>query len=288
MPALPFNPVGQRRHTSLLTTGQLVQGADGDIYVVILPQHQQQHQQQQQASSFAQLPPPPPPPLEAAPTPKSSVKRARKTLATPASLATMAAATASTAATAVSRSFLAPSSTTSAAVAAAVDRRLSHNEVERRRRDKINALIGQLAELMPPISNGQMAGSGTSNGASTNCCAPKSAVLDRAVAYFDKVRREGDRLTSERDCLRARLDQLESKSSNLRKENAQLRQQLGLATVDDAAPAACLLSANFKVDFEDEESEAGTRTAAQFDEDPSKSESAICKNFKCYNDDDDA
>ncbi|XP_015606209.1 upstream stimulatory factor 2 [Cephus cinctus] len=105
-------------------------------------------------------------------------------------------------------------------------RRVTHNEVERRRRDKINNWISKLGKLLPECNNTVTGeGEGKPNFESQS----KGGILARACEYIVELReaneslgqglRENERLIQEAKSLR----QL---ASQLRRENSQLKAQI--------------------------------------------------------------
>ncbi|KAM8793650.1 upstream stimulatory factor 2 [Eudromia elegans] len=110
-------------------------------------------------------------------------------------------------------------------------RRAQHNEVERRRRDKINNWIVQLSKIVP-----EGGGDGTKSGAS------KGGILSKACDYIrelrqsnqrlQETRREGERLQRDNERLRQQVEQLRSEQALLR---GQLLQR-GLEAPEGPAP----------------------------------------------------
>ncbi|KAH8265782.1 hypothetical protein KR038_000422 [Drosophila bunnanda] len=126
-------------------------------------------------------------------------------------------------------------------------RRATHNEVERRRRDKINSWIFKLKEMLPSLSsNGLSTGEvspspSTSTSTSTSCSAKsnlnpnpnpspsgrtppndsKSQILIKACEYIKSMQGEIDTL---RDCLRE-ADGLRASNQALREELDRLKRQ---------------------------------------------------------------
>ncbi|XP_074390334.1 upstream stimulatory factor 2-like [Zonotrichia albicollis] len=110
-------------------------------------------------------------------------------------------------------------------------RRAQHNEVERRRRDKINNWIVQLSKIIPDCG----ADSGKSG-------ASKGGILSKACDYVRELRqsnqrlqetfKEAERLQMDNDLLRQQLEELKSEHAVLR---AQL-QQRGLDGTPEATP----------------------------------------------------
>lgn len=101
-------------------------------------------------------------------------------------------------------------------------RRATHNEVERRRRDKINNWIVQLSKVVPDCSSDH-----TKQGQVTN--KSKGGILSKACDYITELRtsnarmaeslKESERLSVDHDLLRQQCEELKN-------ENQILRQQL--------------------------------------------------------------
>ncbi|XP_071275665.1 upstream stimulatory factor 2-like, partial [Agelaius tricolor] len=110
-------------------------------------------------------------------------------------------------------------------------RRAQHNEVERRRRDKINNWIVQLSKIIPDCG----ADSGKSG-------ASKGGILSKACDYVRELRqsnqrlqetfKEAERLQMDNDLLRQQVEELKSENAVLR---AQL-QQRGLDGTPEGTP----------------------------------------------------
>ncbi|XP_068855594.1 upstream stimulatory factor 2-like [Aphelocoma coerulescens] len=110
-------------------------------------------------------------------------------------------------------------------------RRAQHNEVERRRRDKINNWIVQLSKIIPDCG----AESGKSG-------ASKGGILSKACDYVRELRqsnqrlqetfKEAERLQMDNDLLRQQMEELKSENAVLR---AQL-QQRGLDGTPEGTP----------------------------------------------------
>ncbi|XP_030825610.1 upstream stimulatory factor 2-like [Camarhynchus parvulus] len=97
-------------------------------------------------------------------------------------------------------------------------RRAQHNEVERRRRDKINNWIVQLSKIIPDCG----ADSGKSG-------ASKGGILSKACDYVRELRQSNQRLQEtfkEAERLQMDNDLLRQQLEELRSENAALRAQL--------------------------------------------------------------
>ncbi|XP_060131655.1 upstream stimulatory factor 2 isoform X2 [Zootoca vivipara] len=108
-------------------------------------------------------------------------------------------------------------------------RRAQHNEVERRRRDKINNWIVQLSKIIPDCNTDN-----SKTGAS------KGGILSKACDYIRELRqtnqhmqetfKEAERLQMDNDLLRQQIEELKNENALLR---AQL-QQHGIEIVGDA------------------------------------------------------
>ncbi|XP_033014082.1 upstream stimulatory factor 2 isoform X1 [Lacerta agilis] len=109
-------------------------------------------------------------------------------------------------------------------------RRAQHNEVERRRRDKINNWIVQLSKIIPDCNTDN-----SKTGAS------KGGILSKACDYIRELRqtnqhmqetfKEAERLQMDNDLLRQQIEELKNENALLR---AQL-QQHGIEIVGDAS-----------------------------------------------------
>ncbi|XP_072836278.2 upstream stimulatory factor 2 isoform X5 [Pogona vitticeps] len=107
-------------------------------------------------------------------------------------------------------------------------RRAQHNEVERRRRDKINNWIVQLSKIIPDCNTDN-----SKTGAS------KGGILSKACDYIRELRqtnqrmqetfKEAERLQMDNDMLRQQIEELKNENALLR---AQM-QQHGIETVGD-------------------------------------------------------
>lgn len=98
-------------------------------------------------------------------------------------------------------------------------KRATHNEVERRRRDKINGWINKLAKIVP-----------TCNEESTKQGQSKGGILAKACEYINELRTTNCRLAStlkEHENTAEELDLLRREINELRNENLMLKQQLG-------------------------------------------------------------
>jgi len=98
-------------------------------------------------------------------------------------------------------------------------KRATHNEVERRRRDKINGWIGKLAKIVPSCAD--------DIGAKNQS---KGGILAKACEYIGELKSANCRLAStlrEHASTAEELDALRREVSELRKENLNLKQQIG-------------------------------------------------------------
>lgn len=96
-------------------------------------------------------------------------------------------------------------------------RRATHNEVERRRRDKINNWIVQLSKLIPDCAMDGLKGTQMSTQS-------KGGILAKACEYIEELRSNNTRLLENSELLRQQLDELKS-------ENTLLRQSLNDAGI---------------------------------------------------------
>ncbi|XP_076868553.1 upstream stimulatory factor 2 isoform X4 [Brachyhypopomus gauderio] len=109
-------------------------------------------------------------------------------------------------------------------------RRAQHNEVERRRRDKINNWIVTLSTIIPDCSLDSMKTGGS-----------KGGILSKACDYIEELRHNNHTLQERlREVTRVQLDNeiLRQQVEELQKENAMLRAQVrhcGTAGVRDTA-----------------------------------------------------
>lgn len=103
-------------------------------------------------------------------------------------------------------------------------RRATHNEVERRRRDKINTWIMKLAAVVPDCQMDQSK-QGTSKG----------GVLSKALDFIVKLRNQNDRMTDtikEQERILVENQVLRQQVEKLRHENAILQANLQLHTAE--------------------------------------------------------
>lgn len=104
-------------------------------------------------------------------------------------------------------------------------RRATHNEVERRRRDKINSWINKLAKVVPECCTEQ-AKAGQAGGAQN---ISKGGILSKTVDYINELKGHNARMAEAiKDAERFTIDTelLRQQVEELRQENALLRAQL--------------------------------------------------------------
>ncbi|XP_050718061.1 upstream stimulatory factor 2-like [Eriocheir sinensis] len=104
-------------------------------------------------------------------------------------------------------------------------RRVTHNEVERRRRDKINTWIYRLAKIIPDCPE-----------AHTKNSQSKGGILAKACDYITELRNHNDQLTEriketqrremDYNLLKQELEVLKNENAALKNENALVRAQL--------------------------------------------------------------
>lgn len=102
-------------------------------------------------------------------------------------------------------------------------RRATHNEVERRRRDKINNWITKLSKIIPESSPPDMKGSGHYEGQS------KGGILAKACEYIVELReteQKCEHYMKENRQLNQTVDLLKQKNLALEQENRTLREFL--------------------------------------------------------------
>lgn len=102
-------------------------------------------------------------------------------------------------------------------------RRATHNEVERRRRDKINNWITKLSKIIPESSSSEMKGNGHYDGQS------KGGILAKACEYIMELRdckQNLDLYVKENKQLSEHIHLLKQKNFELEKENAALLETL--------------------------------------------------------------
>lgn len=116
-------------------------------------------------------------------------------------------------------------------------RRATHNEVERRRRDKINSWITRMQQLLPG-EHMRHGGGGSGQGSKAGIATSKGAVLAKAVDYIEELQRAQAQLIKtikrqEEDVKQA--DKLRHEHEEMARMNAILRTELlrrGVDTVE--------------------------------------------------------
>ncbi|XP_028048418.1 upstream stimulatory factor 2 isoform X2 [Monomorium pharaonis] len=109
-------------------------------------------------------------------------------------------------------------------------RRATHNEVERRRRDKINNWITKLGKIIPDCNTGTNTTGGNSSGeGKTNYeTQSKGGILARACDYITELRTANQTLGQclrDNEKLRQEITALKLLVNQLKRENLQLRSQ---------------------------------------------------------------
>lgn len=107
-------------------------------------------------------------------------------------------------------------------------RRATHNEVERRRRDKINSWITKLASIIPENSGSELKGNGHYDGQS------KGGILAKACDYILDLRENSEKLettVSENKDLRQNIEILKARNAALERENKELKALLKKNTI---------------------------------------------------------
>ncbi|KAM3596521.1 uncharacterized protein V6R79_015992 [Siganus canaliculatus] len=118
-------------------------------------------------------------------------------------------------------------------------RRAQHNEVERRRRDKINNWIVTLSKIIPDCSVDSRTGAGPSGQCDSQS---KGGILSKACDYIRELRQNNQRLMdSYKEVERVEMDNelLRQQIEELKNDNALLRAQLqqhGIEINGDATP----------------------------------------------------
>jgi upstream stimulatory factor len=113
-------------------------------------------------------------------------------------------------------------------------RRATHNEVERRRRDKINNWIMKLAKVVPDCSQDH-----TKQGQAFSSQS-KGGILAKACEYITDLASENNRLhevVKENELLSNQLDAVRQQLMDIKNENRRLKSQLsrhGIATDDNS------------------------------------------------------
>lgn len=101
-------------------------------------------------------------------------------------------------------------------------RRATHNEVERRRRDKINNWIAKLANIIP-----ENAGEGKPNGHYDG--QSKGGILEKACDYILDLRVIQDRyysLQNDHEKLQRRFEEVKLRNADLERENKELKAEM--------------------------------------------------------------
>ncbi|XP_058800214.1 upstream stimulatory factor 1 isoform X2 [Phymastichus coffea] len=116
-------------------------------------------------------------------------------------------------------------------------RRATHNEVERRRRDKINNWISKLGKIIPECSPGTNgSGSGGEGGGKANYeTQSKGGILAKACEYIAELRAANQSMGQclrDNEKLRQEVATLKALVTNLRRENLHLKSQI--PTTQDA------------------------------------------------------
>ncbi|XP_063978738.1 upstream stimulatory factor 1 isoform X2 [Diachasmimorpha longicaudata] len=108
-------------------------------------------------------------------------------------------------------------------------RRATHNEVERRRRDKINNWIAKLGKIIPECNthtNGNGNGNSSGEGKVNYETQSKGGILAKACEYITELRNANQGLSQclkENEKLRQEVTALKQVLTQLKRENAQLR-----------------------------------------------------------------
>ncbi|XP_012685043.1 upstream stimulatory factor 2 isoform X3 [Clupea harengus] len=113
-------------------------------------------------------------------------------------------------------------------------RRAQHNEVERRRRDKINNWIVTLSKIIPDCNMDT-----NKSGAVSITLKSKGGILSKACDYIRELRQNNQRLQeSFKEVERVQLDNelLRQQIEDLKNDNALLRAQLQQHGIEEAAP----------------------------------------------------
>ncbi|EZA47675.1 hypothetical protein DMN91_012341 [Ooceraea biroi] len=109
-------------------------------------------------------------------------------------------------------------------------RRATHNEVERRRRDKINNWITKLGKIIPECNTGNTASSaGSGEGKANYETQSKGGILAKACEYIGELRTANQGLGQclrDNEKLRQEITALKQLVTQLKRENLQLRSQI--------------------------------------------------------------
>ncbi|KAK9309185.1 hypothetical protein QLX08_001131 [Tetragonisca angustula] len=112
-------------------------------------------------------------------------------------------------------------------------RRATHNEVERRRRDKINNWIAKLGKIIPECNAGANgSGSGSVEGKANYETQSKGGILSKACEYITELRTANQGLGQclrDNEKLRQEITALKQLVTQLKRENLQLRSQISSA-----------------------------------------------------------
>ncbi|XP_003492316.1 upstream stimulatory factor 2-like isoform X1 [Bombus vosnesenskii] len=113
-------------------------------------------------------------------------------------------------------------------------RRATHNEVERRRRDKINNWITKLGKIIPECNAGaNSTGSGSGEGKANYETQSKGGILSKACEYITELRAANQGLGQclrDNEKLRQEITALKQVVTQLKRENLQLRSQMSPST----------------------------------------------------------
>ncbi|OAD52579.1 Upstream stimulatory factor 2 [Eufriesea mexicana] len=113
-------------------------------------------------------------------------------------------------------------------------RRATHNEVERRRRDKINNWIAKLGKIIPECNAGANgSGSGSGEGKANYETQSKGGILSKACEYITELRAANQGLghcLRDNEKLRQEITALKQLVTQLKRENFQLRSQISSST----------------------------------------------------------
>ncbi|XP_018300193.1 upstream stimulatory factor 2 isoform X1 [Mycetomoellerius zeteki] len=120
-------------------------------------------------------------------------------------------------------------------------RRATHNEVERRRRDKINNWITKLGKIIPDCNTTTnttgSSGSGSGDGKTNYETQSKGGILARACEYIGELRAANQSLSQclrDNDKLRQEIISLKQVVTQLKRDNLQLRSQISSSSPTDS------------------------------------------------------
>lgn len=108
-------------------------------------------------------------------------------------------------------------------------RRATHNEVERRRRDKINNWITKLSKIIPDLNSDNSKGTGSFEGQS------KGGILAKACEYIVELRQSNNRLAEcvkDNDTMLNELEELRKQNEKLQIDNDILKTHLSQHGID--------------------------------------------------------